>query len=97
MASGCCPPAKRHAMSAVYAFARRVDDIGDGELDRADQLRALAEERALVRDLEAGGPGDPADPVSVALAHARTVYALPLDALDSLIDGVELRRPGNAL
>lgn len=83
------PVGKRHAMSAVYAFARRVDDIGDGELDRPDQLRSLAEERALISELADGGVGDPADPVSVALAHARTVYDLPLDALDSLIDGVE--------
>jgi phytoene synthase len=83
------PVSKRHAMSAVYAFARRVDDIGDGDLDRADQLRSLTEERALLGDLAAGGVGDPTDPVSVALAHARTVYGLPGDALESLIDGVE--------
>ena len=76
-------------MCAVYAFARRVDDIGDGDLDRADQLRSLTQERALLGELAAGGVGDPADPVSVALAHARTVYGLPLDALESLIDGVE--------
>lgn len=83
------PVSKRHAMSAVYAFARRVDDIGDGELDRAEQLRLLTEERALLSELAAGGVGDPADPVSVALAHAREVYRLPVDALESLIDGVE--------
>ena len=83
------PAGKRHAMSAVYAFARRVDDIGDGDLDRADQLRLLTEERALLGELARRGVGDPADPVSVALAHARTVYDLPIDALESLIDGVE--------
>jgi phytoene synthase len=83
------PVGKRHAMSAVYAFARRVDDIGDGELGRGDQLRCLGQERALVSELAAGGPGDPADPVSVALAHARSAYRLPMDALESLIDGVE--------
>jgi 15-cis-phytoene synthase len=83
------PASKRHAMSAVYAFARRVDDIGDGELDRAEQLRSLAQERALLDGLAGGGVGDPADPVSVALAHARQVYGLPMDALHSLIDGVE--------
>jgi phytoene synthase len=83
------PASKRHAMSAVYAFARRVDDIGDGELDRAEQLRSLAQERALLDTLAAGSVGDPADPVSVALADARTVYGLPIDALKSLIDGVE--------
>ncbi|MDN5751579.1 MAG: squalene/phytoene synthase family protein, partial [Pseudonocardia sp.] len=26
------PAPKRRALSAVYAFARRVDDIGDGDL-----------------------------------------------------------------
>jgi phytoene synthase len=83
------PAGKRHAMSAVYAFARRVDDIGDGELDQPDQLRALARERQLLAELSAGGVGDPVDPVSVALAHSRLVYDLPLDALESLIDGVE--------
>ena len=28
------PPAKRQALAAVYAFARRIDDIGDGDLPR---------------------------------------------------------------
>lgn len=83
------PPAKRQAMSAVYAFARRVDDIGDGESERPDQLRALQRERHLLAELAAGGVGDPADSVSVGLAHARELYDLPLDALESLIDGVE--------
>jgi 15-cis-phytoene synthase len=83
------PAGKRRAMSAVYAFARRVDDIGDGQLDRAEQLRSLTAERALLAELAAGGVGDPDDPVSVALAHARAVYDLPIDALESLIDGVE--------
>jgi phytoene synthase len=83
------PPAKRQAMSAVYAFARRVDDIGDGESSPSDQLAALEQERHLVSELSAGGVGDPSDPVSVALAHAAARYDLPLDALGSLIDGVE--------
>jgi phytoene synthase len=84
------PRSKRQAMSAVYAFARRVDDIGDGDLDRATQIEALTSERRLLAGLAAGGPGDPADPVSVALAHARVHCDLPLGALESLIEGVEL-------
>ena len=75
------PSAKRHAMSAVYAFARRVDDIGDGELEHAERLLALQHERHLLAELSEGGVGDPADPVSVALADARARYNLPLDAL----------------
>jgi phytoene synthase len=66
-----------------------VDDIGDGDLDREARFRALQDERRLVSELATGGFGDPADPVSVALAHALAVYDLPLDALQSLIDGVE--------
>jgi phytoene synthase len=84
------PRSKRGAMSAVYAFARRVDDIGDGELDRGRQLEALAGERRMLADLADGGVGDPADPVSVALAHAIALYDLPVSALESLIEGVEL-------
>jgi phytoene synthase len=84
------PRSKRQAMSAVYAFARRVDDIGDGQLDRGRQLEALATERQVLADLAAGGVGDPADPVSVALGHAIALYDLPLGALESLIEGVEL-------
>ena len=36
------PPDKRRALAAVYAFARRIDDIGDGTLPPADKLSALA-------------------------------------------------------
>ena len=35
------PAAKRRALSAVYAFARRIDDIGDGSLPAADKLTEL--------------------------------------------------------
>ena len=31
------PAAKRQALAAVYAFARRIDDIGDGDLPAAGQ------------------------------------------------------------
>ena len=42
------PRGRRQAMSAVYAFARRVDDIGDGTLPADEKLRRLdAEARAL--------------------------------------------------
>lgn len=94
------PRFKRQAMCAVYAFARRVDDIGDGDgsgtdnLDRAAQLRALAHERELVAALVAGEP-TPSDPVMTALAHAQRYYGLPTDALEKLIEGVELDVSGS--
>jgi phytoene synthase len=83
------PRAKRQAMCAVYAFARQVDDIGDGPLDPAAKLAALAVARErLVRLEGAAVNGDP-DPVPVALADARDRFDLPVDALWDLIDGVE--------
>ena len=45
------PPAKRRALAAVYAFARRIDDIGDGSLPAADKLEALTAARAQVTSL----------------------------------------------
>jgi 15-cis-phytoene synthase len=57
------PPDKRRALAAVYAFARRIDDIGDGTLPSAEKLAALAEARASVTALAGGatpaGPGAP--------------------------------------
>ena len=83
------PRPKRDAMSAVYAFARRVDDIGDGDLPIEQKLAALAAERDNLAAV-ARGTGVAGDPVTVALASARRSYELPLDALALLIDGVEL-------
>jgi phytoene synthase len=82
------PRSKRQAMSAVYAFARRVDDIADGDLGRDAQLTALGVERAMLAGL-ADGDAVGSDPVEIGLAHAHTYYGLPLDALERLIDGVE--------
>jgi 15-cis-phytoene synthase len=45
------PPAKRQALAAVYAFARRIDDIGDGDLPKPAKLAALAGARASVTAL----------------------------------------------
>ena len=83
------PRQRRDAMCAVYAFARRIDDIGDDGHDHAAQLQALREQRAMVARLD-DDDRSIADPVRVALAHARRVYSLPLDALELLIEGVEL-------
>ena len=82
------PPAKRHALAAVYAFARRIDDIGDGDLPAPDKLTALAGERETLAQIAAGRP-DPADPVQVALADAGQRFPIPLAAFGELIDGCE--------
>jgi phytoene synthase len=83
------PRQKRWAMSAVYAFSRRVDDIGDGSLAVERKLDALAAERDRLVRLELGEI-DPYDSVLVALADAQPRFELPVDALVSLIEGIEL-------
>ncbi|HEY3775318.1 MAG TPA: squalene/phytoene synthase family protein [Solirubrobacteraceae bacterium] len=87
------PRDKRAAMSAVYAFARRVDDIGDdGSLDAEQQLEALATERAMLQSFgepRAGRNRSVGDPVWVALEWACARYALPVEALEFLVEGVE--------
>lgn len=83
------PAPKRRAMSALYAFSRRVDDIGDGTLDAAEKTKRLEETRDLltrVRRREVAE--DDTDPVAVALAHTAAAFPLPLGGLDELIDGV---------
>ncbi|MFH7596284.1 presqualene diphosphate synthase HpnD [Streptomyces racemochromogenes] len=83
------PTDKRQAMSALYAFSRRVDDIGDGTLAPGAKLARLEETRALlgrIRDEEIDE--DDTDPVAVALAHAARRFPIPLGGLDELIDGV---------
>ncbi|MEX2210626.1 MAG: squalene/phytoene synthase family protein [Gaiellaceae bacterium] len=42
------PRDRREAMFAVYAVARRIDDIADGDLPADEKLRLLAEERAAL-------------------------------------------------
>ena len=84
------PPGKRGALSAVYAFARRVDDIGDGTLPAADKLAALAGARSAVAALERDGARAAAgDPVLVALADAARRHPIPLGAFAELVDGCE--------
>jgi 15-cis-phytoene synthase len=80
------PPSKRTALSAVYAVARRIDDIGDGTLPKAEKLRLLAAERAAstAPEKHAG------DPLMLALADAARRLPIPVAAFGDLIDGCEM-------
>ena len=80
------PPAKRQALAAVYAFARRIDDIGDGTLPAPEKLTLLEEARDRLSALQAGDTGD-GDEVLVALADAAARFDIPLPAFGELIDG----------
>ncbi len=76
---------ERRALSAVYALARRIDDIGDGEWSTEDKLSGL---RKVRKDIEALSEAD--DPVLVAVADAAERYRLPMGAFGELIDGCEM-------
>jgi phytoene synthase len=80
------PAPKRRAMCAVYAFARQVDDIGDGDLPAERKLAELAAARRALAGVDPSSD----DPVLAALGHARGRFDLPLDALEDLIAGVEM-------
>ncbi len=83
---------RRRAMCAVYAFARRVDDIGDGKLERDEKLRRLDGEVRALAALVATDAGaiNNGDPVMVALADTQRRFPLPVHALDELIEGVRM-------
>jgi phytoene synthase len=81
---------KRRAMCAVYAFARRVDDIGDGTLAREEKLRLLDAEASALGALEAREPPAPGDLLMIALADAHRRFSLPAGALGELIEGVRM-------
>jgi phytoene synthase len=74
------PRAKRQAIAAIYAFARRVDDVADGGLPPD-------EKRARLEELRAALDADPADPVFVALRDARERFGIPWEPLAALVDG----------
>jgi 15-cis-phytoene synthase len=70
------PKEKRRAIAAIYAFAREVDDIADGELP-------VAEKRVRLEALRAKLDGQEL----LALTDARTRFGIPCDALSKLVDG----------
>jgi 15-cis-phytoene synthase len=80
------PRRKRNALSAVYAFMRRCDDIADDHaLSPADRQNKLAEWLDQVHRALAAQPAD--DPVLLALADAQRMYQIPIGLLDQLAFG----------
>ena len=80
------PPRKRNALTAVYAYMRRCDDITDnGTLSAQDRQTRLADWLNRVHRALAGQPTD--DPVLLALADAQRTYQIPVGLLDQLAFG----------
>ena len=85
------PAYKREALSAVYALARRIDDIADGD-GAGEQVPAArrAEELERLREKICEASREPApedDPVLVAVADAASRLPIPMGAFGELIDG----------
>jgi phytoene synthase len=75
------PRPKRQAIAAIYAFAREVDDVADGDMP-ADEKRDRLE-----RLRESLGASPNGSAMLVALADARRRFSIPDRPLHDLIDG----------
>jgi 15-cis-phytoene synthase len=76
------PRDKRRAIAAIYAFARWVDDIADGD-EPAEEKRVQLEWLRAALDV----PPLKLESVFVALADARERFGIPREPLAALIDG----------
>ena len=77
-------PERRDALFAVYALARRIDDIADGPLPQAEKLARLEVLESELAQLDRSD-----DPVLVAVADAAGRYPIPLSAFGDLLEGAE--------
>jgi 15-cis-phytoene synthase len=78
------PPPKRRGLAAIYAFARRIDDIGDGTMPADRKIADLELARHAVLNLSTSSPEDP---VLIALADVQRTFPVPIEAFGELIDG----------
>ena len=86
------PAPKRNALSAVYAFMRRADDISDDSSMPPEQRREkLNDWMNSFRRVVEGERTD--DPVLFALADAQKRYNIPLEWLEKLVQGTGMDVP----
>jgi phytoene synthase len=90
-------------MCALYAFLRRVDDIGDETRVATDTVfngsPFIGDDRparlAVLRaSLDAALRGDDADPLLIALADTVNKFGIPTEYLHAVIEGVEMDLTG---
>ena len=84
------PPEKRRAIEAVYAFARRGDDIVDSGLSPAEAAAGLEQYRRTLAACFAEPPARFAEPELQALAHAIRLFRIPRQPFDDLVLGLEM-------
>jgi phytoene synthase len=81
------PAHKRRAITALYAFCREVDDVVDEVHDAGVARTKLAWWRDEVARIGAGGVQHP---VAQALVPVVREFALPLESLDEIVDGMAM-------
>jgi 15-cis-phytoene synthase len=81
------PADQRRGMQALYAFARRCDDIADGPEPLDYRRTRLNEWRTQLR---AGLAGHGDDPVLIAVADTVSRFVVPQHLLWRIVDGVEM-------
>jgi phytoene synthase len=81
------PPDRRHAMYAIYAFCRLVDDIADEDGDFAAKLPELTAWRERVAGLYRGKSDGPVTRVLVAAVQR---FDLRPDDFLAVIDGMQM-------
>jgi phytoene synthase len=81
------PPNRRHAITALYAFCREVDDVVDECHDPSIAATKLVWWRQELTRLYAGKPEHP---VTQALLPALAEFNLPQEQLLEIIDGMEM-------
>ncbi|RDI65297.1 phytoene/squalene synthase family protein [Nocardia pseudobrasiliensis] len=89
-------PDRRRAVHALYAFARHVDDIVDGQAkDAALQLDLI--EKRLRERLDMRDPGHPGDPILFAVSHTILRYDIAPEHFWTFLDAMRMDVPGSAL
>ncbi len=88
------PPEKRLAIEAVYAFARRGDDIVDSGLDPAEAAAALAHYRQALDACYAEDSSHLDAPELHVLAEAIKRFKIPRKPFEDLILGLEMDLKG---
>lgn len=83
------PKSKRRALSAVYAFMRRCDDVSDDPgLSFEERRQKLAAWMDALHRVQQGHPTD--DPILLALTDAQHRFKIPASLLDQLAQGTAM-------
>ena len=84
------PPRKRRAIEAVYAFARRGDDLVDSGLDPDEARRQMVRYHEALDACYAGTSAAFEDPQLAALADSIREFKIPRQPFEDLILGLEM-------